>query len=89
MPVTSTGLVYTTATLVTQSMSITGSFIGCVALASGSVTTVPAIFTGLRDLAGGNIATSPIPVMPGTSLNFNITSASLAATSAPVLFYVY
>jgi hypothetical protein len=88
MPVTSNGLVYTTATVITQSQSITGSFVGCLALASGSVTTTPAIFTGLRDLAGGNIATSNIPLMPGTTLNFNITSASLGAASAPVMFFV-
>jgi hypothetical protein len=89
MPVTSNGLVYTTATVITQSQSITGSFVGCLALASGSVTTTPAIFTGLRDLAGGNIATSNIPLMPGTTLNFNITSASLGAASAPVMFFIY
>jgi hypothetical protein len=88
MPVTSNGLVYTTATVITQSQSITGSFVGCLALASGSVTTTPAIFTGLKDLAGGNIATSNIPLMPGTTLNFNITSASLGAASAPVMFFV-
>jgi hypothetical protein len=88
MPVTSNGLVYTTATVITQSQSITGSFVGCLALASGSVTTTPAIFTGLKDLAGGNIATSNIPLMPGTTLNFNITSASLGAASAPVMLFV-
>jgi hypothetical protein len=88
MPVTSNGLVYTTATVITQSQSITGSFVGCLALASGSVTTTPAIFTGLRDLAGGNIATSNIPLMPGTTLNINITSASLGAASAPVMLFV-
>ena len=88
MPVTSNGLVYTTATVITQSQSITGSFVGCLALASGSVTTTPAIFTGLKDLAGGNIAASNIPLMPGTTLNFNITSASLGAASAPVMFFI-
>lgn len=86
MPVTLTGLVYTTATMITQSMSITGSFIGCVALASGSLTTTPAIFTALKDLSGNNIATSNISLTPGTTLNINIISASLAAASAPVLF---
>ena len=89
MPITSTGLVYTTATLITQSQSITGSFIGCIALASGSVTTVPTIFTGLKDSVGTNIASSNIPLMPGTVLNINFTSASLAAASAPALFLVY
>jgi len=90
MPVTSNGLVYTTATVITQSQSITGSFVGCLALASGSVTTTPAIYTGLRDISGGNIAaTSNIPLMPGTTLNINITSASLGAASAPVMFFIY
>jgi len=88
MPVTPSGLVYTTAVVITQTQSITGSFIGCIALASGSVTTTPAIFTALRDLAGNNIATSNIPLTPGTALNINITSASLAAASAPVLFLI-
>jgi hypothetical protein len=82
------GLQYTTATMVTQSQSITGSFIGCLALASGSVTTTPAVLTGLKDLSGSNIATSPIPLMPGTMLNINITSASLYSSSAPVLFFI-
>ena len=81
------GIFYTTATLVTQSQSITGSFIGCLALASGSATTTPAIFNALKDLAGTNIAISNIPLIPGTQLNINITSASLAAASAPVLFF--
>ena len=45
MPVTPNGLVYTTATVITQSQSITGSFIGCLALSSGSATATPAAAT--------------------------------------------
>ena len=91
MPVTLTGLVYTTATVVTQSQSITGSFIGCLALSSGSATATPADFVALKDLAGSNIvpaAAGHIWLHPGTPLNINITSASLHSTSAPVMFFI-
>jgi hypothetical protein len=91
MPVTTTGLVYTTATVITQSQSITGSFNGCLALASGSLGgTTPADFTGLKDLAGNNVFPGTHMFLPpGTPLNFTITSASLHTTSAPVMFFVY
>jgi hypothetical protein len=86
------GLIYTTATVVTQSMSITGSFIGCLALASGSLTqTSPVDFTALKDFGGNNLVTSGIGghifLHPGTTLNMTITSASLHTTSAPVMFF--
>jgi hypothetical protein len=91
MPVTATGLVYTTATVITQSQSITGSFVGCLALASGSNGgTAPADFTGLKDAAGNNIFPGTHMFLPpGTPLNINITSASLHSTSAPVMFFIY
>lgn len=91
MPVTSNGLIYTTATVITQSQSITGSFVGCVALASGSNGgTAPADFTALKDLAGNNVFPGTHMFLPpGTPLNFNITSASLHTTSAPVMFLIY
>jgi hypothetical protein len=90
MPITSNGIIYTTATVVTQSQSVTGSFIGCIALASGSNGALaPADFTGLRDLAGNNIFPGTHMFLPpGTALNFNIQSASLHSTSAPVLFLI-
>jgi len=90
MPVTSNGMVYTTATVITQSQSITGSYIGCVALASGSNGQLaPADFTGLKDLGGSNIFPGTHMFLPpGTALNFNITSASLHSTSAPVMFLI-
>lgn len=93
MPITPNGIVYTTATVITQSQSITGSFIGCIALASGSAGgTTPADFTGLRDLMGNQVF-SGFPAVrmslpPGTALAFNITSASLHTTSAPVMFLI-
>ena len=91
MPVTSTGLVYTTATVITQSQSITGSFVGCIALASGSAGgSAPADFTALKDLAGNNIFPGTHMFLPpGTALNFNFTSASLHTSSAPVMFLTY
>jgi hypothetical protein len=90
MPV-SNGIVYNTATVVTQSQSITGSFTGCLALSSGSNAAVPADFTGLKDYGGNNLVTAGIGghiwLYPGTRLDMNITSASLHATSAPVMFF--
>ena len=89
MPTTSTGVFYTTATVITQSQSITGSFIGCLALASGSAGGLaPADFTSLKDLAGNTIFPGAHMFLPpGTYLNINLTSASLHSTSAPVMFF--
>ena len=92
MPVTPNGLIYTTATVITQTQSITGSFVGCLALSSGSTAAVPADFIALKDLNGGNMvpaALGHIWLHPGTVLTMNFTSASLHATSAPVMFFVY
>lgn len=96
MPVTSNGLVYTTAVIKTQTQSITGSFVGLMALASGSVTsTFPHVadFVALKDLAGTDIvATGGVGHLflpAGTVLTMNFTSASLHSTSAPVMFFVY
>jgi hypothetical protein len=91
MPVVN-GVVYNTATTITQSMSITGSFIGCLALMSGSNagsgTLAPSDFTALKDLAGNNVFPgSHMFLPPGTFLNINITSASLHSSSAPVMFF--
>jgi hypothetical protein len=83
------GLIYTTATVATQSMSVTGSFTGCLALASGSAGGLaPADFTGLKDFAGNNVFPGTHMFLPpGTTLNMTITSASLHSTSAPVMFF--
>ena len=85
------GMPYTTATVITQSQSITGSFIGCLALASGSSGGLaPVDFTGLKDLGGNNIFPGTHMFLPpGTSLDMLITSASLHSTSAPVMFLKY
>jgi len=89
MPFTSNGFSYTTATVITQSQSITGSFIGCLALASGSSGgTTPADFTGLKDFGGNNIFPGAHMFLPpGTPLNMYFTSASLHSSSAPVMFF--
>ena len=91
MPTTLSGVVYTTATVITQSQSITGSFIGAIALASGSAGgTTPADFTALKDAAGNNVFPGTHMFLPpGTALNFAFTSASLHSTSAPVMFLIY
>lgn len=88
------GIVYTTATTITQTQSITGSFIGCLALASGSViSTFPHVadFTGLKDLAGNSLIPAGglghLFLPAGTMLNMNITSASLHSSSSPVMFF--
>jgi len=83
---------FPSAVLVRQGQSITGSFNRIQALASGSASTVSANITGLRDGDGNSfslsssIATS-IFLPPGTIMELMITSASLDATSAPVMFY--
>jgi hypothetical protein len=90
MPVTQNGQWYTTATVITQSQSITGSFVGCLALASGSAGGLaPADFTALKDLAGNNIFPGAHMFLPpGTPLTMTFTSASLHSTSAPVMFFI-
>jgi len=92
MPTLSNGTFYTTATVITQSQSVTGSMVGLLVLASGSNggagTIAPADFTGLKDLAGSNIFPGThLFIPPGVSLNMNFTSASLHTTSAPVMFF--
>ena len=80
-----------TALLLPQGQSITGSFAGFSVLPASSTTpqTQVAHFTGLRDGNGASLLRS------GSSLFFTagqtypifVTSASLDATSANVLFY--
>jgi len=83
---------FPSAVLVRQGQSITGSYNRIQALASGSASTVSAHITGLRDgngnsfSLGSGIATA-LFLPPGTVMELMITSASLDATSAPVLFY--
>jgi hypothetical protein len=88
MPV-SNGIVYNTATVITQSQSITGSFTGCLALASGSAGgSAPVDFTALKDYGGNNIFPGTHMFLPpGTRLDMLFTSASLHSSSAPVMFF--
>jgi hypothetical protein len=76
-----------TGNLVSAGQSITGSFHGFIVLSlSGS--TSPANFAALKDFNGSLITGSNLFIPQGANINFlHITSASLAAGSAPVLFY--
>ena len=78
-----------TARLLTQGQSITGSFAGftVAATVAGSY----AVFTGLKDANGTQLAISGSPAtlrfLAGQTYPIFVTSASLAAASANVLFY--
>jgi hypothetical protein len=77
------------ATLISQSQSITGSFAGFTVCAT--VAGSYAIFTGLKDANGNQLAISGSPAtlrfLEGQTYPLSVTSASLAAGSANVLFY--
>ena len=78
-----------TARTLIQGQSITGSFAGftVAATTAGSY----AIFTGLKDANGAELATSGSPAtlrfLEGQTYPIFVTSASLAAASANVIFY--
>ncbi len=78
-----------TVKLLTQGQSATGSFAGFTvsATTAGSY----AVFTGLKDANGVELATSGSPAtlrfIEGQTYPIFVTSASLAASSANVLFY--
>ena len=78
-----------TAKLLIQGQSVTGSFAGFTVCATtgGSY----AIFTGLKDNNGVELAVSGSPgtlrFIEGQTYPIFVTSASLAAVSANVLFY--
>jgi hypothetical protein len=83
---------FPSAVLVRQGQSITGSFNRIQALESGSASTVSANIIGLRDGDGNSFSLSSgistsIFLPPGAIMELMITSASLGATSAPVIFY--
>ena len=77
------------AALLIQGQSITGSFAGFTVSATtgGSY----AVFTGLKDANGVNLAVSGSPAtirfIEGQTYPIFVTSASLATPSANVLFY--
>ena len=78
-----------TVSIITQGQSITGSFAGFTVAATtgGSY----AVFTGLKDAQGNQLALSGSPAtlrfLEGQTYPIFVTSASLAASSANVLFY--
>jgi hypothetical protein len=78
-----------TARLLIQGQSLTGSFAGFTVCAT--VAGTYAVFTGLKDGAGNQLAISGSPAtlrfIEGNTYPIFVTSASLAASSANVLFY--
>ena len=78
-----------TARPLIQGQSITGSFAGFTVCAT--VAGTYAVFTGLKDANGTELAISGSPAtikfLEGQNYPIFVTSASLAATSANVLFY--
>ena len=78
-----------TARTLIQGQSITGSFAGftVAATTAGSY----AVFTGLKDANGAELAISGSPAtlrfLEGQTYPIFVTSASLAAASANVIFY--
>ena len=89
---------YPTVTIVKNGQSVTGSFYKIQVMASGSVVGAapysagaPAHIMALKDSNGVDIVSASLTgglfVPPGTVIEMMITSASLDATSAPVLFY--
>jgi hypothetical protein len=78
-----------TAYLLIQGQSVTGSFAGFTVAAT--VAGTYAVFTGLKDAQGNQLALSGSPAtlrfLEGQTYPIFVTSASLAASSANVLFY--
>ena len=81
--------------IITAGNSITGSFSGMQSLGTGSINTptgslISAIKYGIgRDITGSIIEATGVPfTLPaGIALPLMITSASLGANSAPVIFF--
>ena len=75
--------------LLIQGQSITGSFAGFVGCQNGTTSYIH--FKGLKDANGVELATSGSPAtirfIEGQTYPIFVTSASLAASSANVLFY--
>jgi hypothetical protein len=90
---------YPTVTIVKNGQSVTGSFYKIQVMASGSVVGAapysagaPGHIRALKDSNGVDIVSASLGagglfIPPGTVIEMLITSASLDATSAPVLFY--
>jgi len=74
--------------IVRQGQSITGSFNRIQSLASGSASTVSGNISALKDGNGNSLTTGgALFLPPGAVIELMITSASLDATSAPVMFF--
>ena len=79
---------FPSAVLLRQGQSITGSFNRIQTLASGSASNASGHITALRDGNGNLLTTSgPLFLPPGSVVELLITSASLDATSAPIMFF--
>ena len=88
---------YQTVTILANGQSVTGSFYKLVVGISGSVgvgsnaLTEPGHFKALKDQNGNSLIPAAMPnglfLSPGTTIEMLITSASLDATSAPILLY--
>ena len=74
--------------IVRQGQSITGSFNRIQTLASGSASTVSGHILALKD-GNGNLLTTggALFLPPGAVIELLVTSASLDATSAPIMFF--
>ena len=87
---------FPSALLVFQGQSVTGSFNRLQVLSSGSITTpggsalAVGHITALKDGSGNSFTfttSSAMFLAPGTAIDLMITSASLDATSAPIMFF--
>jgi hypothetical protein len=86
---------FPSAVLLRQGQSITGSFNKLQVMASGSVVTAGGSaftvghITALRDGNGDLLANSGSTIFlpPGTVIELMMTSASLDASSAPIMFF--
>jgi hypothetical protein len=93
MPQVVNGILYPATTLVINGQSISGSFYKFQVLASGSVVGgsagAPAHFKALKGANGVDLVPAGVGLFfpSGIDIEMQVTSASLDATSAPVLFY--
>lgn len=83
---------FPSAVLVRQGQSITGSFNKIQCFASGSTSAVGGHISALKDGNGNSFSLGTTPATglflpPGTVMELMITSASLDASSAPIMFF--
>jgi hypothetical protein len=96
MGITVNGGYYPSIKIVKNGESVTGSFYKMQVMASGSVpggsVQAPGHLRALKDVSGTDIVsasmgTGGLFVPPGTTIEMFVTSASLDATSAPIMFW--